>query len=222
MSLDWRIKRRKLVWEPLRLEKGTNMGLDDGSWSHRRGKRNLSEPAYRGAIPASSLTLLATIHLHPPLTDQSQESASIGAKKISLQGSEGWGISLITNRPKTCKIIFQIFINKCKKGSFISTCGSKNRNIHTTLLTYLAPTFFHSSKRAMNHKRNYSRKRIILIKEISGEGGMEISKQVTERKLQSSSHWIENKASDDNAMIWQRYLKLLRKVSFFAVMFQAI
>lgn len=29
---------------------------------------------------------------------------------------------------------------------------------------------------------------MILIKEISGEGGMEISKQVTERKLQSSSH----------------------------------
>lgn len=63
---------------------------------------------------------------------------------------------------------------------------------------------------------------MILIKEISGEGGMEISKQVTERKLQSSSHWIEKKALDDNDMIWQRYLKLLRKISFFEVIFQAI
>lgn len=156
------------------------------------------------------------------MTDPSQKSASIGAKKISLQGSGGWGINLLTNRPKTCKIIFQVFINKCKKGSFISTCGSKDRNIHTALGRNLAPTFFHPSKRAMNHKRNYSRKRMTLIKEISSEGGMEISKQVTERKLQSSSHWTENKASDDNCMIWQRYLKLLRKISFFAVMFQAI
>lgn len=30
------------------------------------------------------------------------------------------------------------------------------------------------------------------------KGGMEISKQVIERKLHSSNHWIENKASDDN------------------------